>query len=264
MVRGGSRGKPKQSLRDLSREHATSEEVTAVSKAILSASSPIVAAILGATIVEQEMEVLLRKQLKRNDKETWERLTGEAGPLSSFWQKTELGYALKLLDDVVRDHINTIRHIRNAFAHSKKLLDFDHPLILKELRTITPPSKRSKRYKDFRVVADLVGDSNPQPQQAYVELCMFAAIELMRRDTKSIKASVRQLQRKIDKITRPYRPGLDFLGSGLMSGADPKFQGGLGLGLLSYQTFDPKHPTPAPNFETLLGLSKGADDNKDK
>ncbi|MGM4967818.1 MltR family transcriptional regulator [Tardiphaga sp. 1201_B9_N1_1] len=53
---------------------------------------------------------------------------GEA-PLSSFSAKIKIGYALGLYGKIVRDDLDTIRTVRNAFAHSTVHLDFKTPAV---------------------------------------------------------------------------------------------------------------------------------------
>ena len=48
-------------------------------------------------------------------------------PLSSFWAKIQLAYALNLLDDWVYNDLEVIRGIRNSLAHSHGLFSFDTP-----------------------------------------------------------------------------------------------------------------------------------------
>jgi DNA-binding MltR family transcriptional regulator len=51
------------------------------------------------------------------------------GPLSTLSRKIAIGYALGVYGSNMKTDLNFIRQIRNAFAHSKKHLDFDTPEI---------------------------------------------------------------------------------------------------------------------------------------
>jgi hypothetical protein len=242
---GRNRGRKKPHLRDLSRQHATGDESMAVMAAIETAQSPITVAILGAALVEQELETILRKKIKRTDDETWERLTGESGPLGSFWQKAELAYALKLFDDVTRDNLNSIRHIRNAFAHAKRLINFENDLVVRELRTLTiPASRNDARYRVLKRIREHK-ENDISPQKAFANLCEAVAIVLIRRDIRGTAAGTRNKERRIKRLHRlslaaglfTYKPGRDFLDL-------PEFlKGPLGpLGIA--QTFDPEQQEP--------------------
>lgn len=151
-----NRGKSKQKLRDLSRIPPTKEERKAVQQELIENESPIATAILGATIVEMELETELRTRFSRKDDDTWKDLTADGGPLGTFNQKIVAAYGFRILDDVLRDGMDTVRHIRNAFAHSKRLIDFNHELVTRELRLVTlPKGKRSALYKQFLAVRTL-------------------------------------------------------------------------------------------------------------
>jgi hypothetical protein len=49
--------------------------------------------------------------------------------MGSFFASIELGYALGLYGNLLRDDLHTIRTIRNAFAHAMKPLTFDTPQV---------------------------------------------------------------------------------------------------------------------------------------
>lgn len=53
------------------------------------------------------------------------------GPLSTFSAKIKAGYALGVYPQVVRDELDMMRHIRNAFAHATEKLSFkSEPVIM--------------------------------------------------------------------------------------------------------------------------------------
>jgi len=60
-----NRGKTKPKLRDLSEQPLTFEEQGALLDALVAATPPIVTAILGAVMVEHELETSLRRKLPR-------------------------------------------------------------------------------------------------------------------------------------------------------------------------------------------------------
>ena len=187
-----NRGKPKQKLRDLSRIPLTKEERKAVQQALVDNESPIATAILGATIVEMELETELRARFSRKDDDTWKDLISDVGPLGTFNQKIVAAYGFRILDDVLRDGMNTVRQIRNAFAHSKRLIDFNNELVTRELRGVTlPKGKRSALYKQFLAVRTL----REGPRGAYVILCLALAVRFTERRIKRDKARVTRAQR---------------------------------------------------------------------
>jgi DNA-binding MltR family transcriptional regulator len=145
--------KAKLKLRDLSRLQPEFQEARDVRSSVLHKKEhPIATAILGAVMVEHELEKLLRSKFKRKDDETWKMLVADNGPLNSFSSKIVAGYALGIYDKSMRDDLHIVRSIRNAFAHSKKLIQFDHLLIVKELGksstkfTKVEPSRAASEY----------------------------------------------------------------------------------------------------------------------
>lgn len=204
---GGSRGTPKRKIGDISREHASLEEAEHTAKIIMQGVSPIAVAILGLSRVEQELEIILRRQFKRQDKKTWEKLTGSGGPLCTFWNKIEIAYAMKLIDETLRDHLHTIRKIRNAFAHAKKVIAFDDETITDELRSATlPKAKKSTRHKVIARVRKLTLSA----QNAYVELCFIAEQELLKRRARGMAAGRRNAERRLRRMALPPNPGYLF------------------------------------------------------
>ena len=69
-----NRGKPKLKLRDLSRKWPTDEETAALVEHFASNSTPIVTAILGAALLEYELERMLRPRFRRQDEDTWKQM----------------------------------------------------------------------------------------------------------------------------------------------------------------------------------------------
>ena len=187
-----NRGKSKPTLRDLSRVPPTREERIAVRKALLDNESPIATAILGATLVEMELETELRTRFPRKDEDTWKDLTSEVGPLSTFHQKIVAAYGFRILDNVLLDSMNTVRQIRNAFAHSKRLIDFNNKLVTRELKRVTlPKGRRSILYHQFLAVRGF----DEGPRKAYVLLCLALVFRLMDRRHKRSQARVTRAER---------------------------------------------------------------------
>ena len=84
-----------------------------------------VAAIIETTSVEDSLEdAILHKMVKLNNTEYSDLFVGDA-PLGNYGTKIKLGYALGIFGRQTRRDLDTIRWIRNTFAHSGKLLSFD-------------------------------------------------------------------------------------------------------------------------------------------
>jgi DNA-binding MltR family transcriptional regulator len=134
-------------LRDLSRLQLAHDDITALIDAFGEGEHPIATAILGAVLIEHDLEQLLRSKLKHKDDETWAMLIADNGPLNSFYAKIVLGYTLGIYDKRVHGDLHIVRNVRNAFAHSKKLIQFDHPAVVAELRKASRSALPKARWK---------------------------------------------------------------------------------------------------------------------
>jgi hypothetical protein len=225
-----NRGMPKRKLRDLSRQTPTPQELDALIDEMgrtIGNAPPVVTAIFGLAMLDHELESRIRMRLKRKDEETWSKLTDQGGPLSSFYSKMMLGYALGLYDDVFRHNLDICRQIRNAFAHAKKLITFDHELIVDAIKAVKlPAGKRSQYYQSLASVKSMKGGC----QNSYAGLCLVLSTELIRKDTVRLKASSRRWKRKVgtsllaalmasqSRGQQAGVPGGGFLGGGLLGG----------------------------------------------
>ena len=169
MARNRGRAKPK--LRDLSRKILSEREVQEL-LAVLDCprQPPVLTAVYGASIVEYELENLICPRIGRGDPNTWASLTDDRGPLNSFHTKIIMGYALRAFDDAVRENLDIVRTVRNAFAHTRAAsLDFDHALITAELRKIVPIPRARKVIKEL--LQEAQREVEADPAVTYIHLC---------------------------------------------------------------------------------------------
>lgn len=83
------------------------------------------AAILGGVLLDEHLRVLLKSVLI-DDEETLNLLErGENSPLSSFSARIKGAYCMGLISKDVFDDLETIREIRNRFAHQLHGLSFE-------------------------------------------------------------------------------------------------------------------------------------------
>jgi hypothetical protein len=190
-----NRGRPK--LRDLSYHKPTREEENQLLDAAMG-DHPMVAAILGATIVEHQLENSLRERFPKATDETWGTIVSDGGPLCTFDQKITMAFLLGMIDEATRDNLKIIRQIRNAFAHAKKLVDFEHELVRAELTKIKVAKFRKKRHRD---IIELVGSV---PQKVYVILCIIIATQLLRKSNYNWTAKRRRRHKKLSPLTRLF------------------------------------------------------------
>jgi hypothetical protein len=192
-----NRGKPKPKLRDLSVNPLTHEEVNALIDAVGAASTPIAVAILGAVLVEHELEASLRGRLRLPDDKIWEEMVDERGPLSTLARKIAIGHALRLYDPAFRDNLHIVRSVRNAFAHSKRLIDFNHPLVSREIKKIKMPKRQRRKFRN------IAGEA---PQHAYVTLCLRLVSTMIEKRTTAMRRSTKRRRAKL--ATSPFHRAL--------------------------------------------------------
>lgn len=182
-----NRGRHKQKLRDLSLEHASLVEQQETERAMKSGDA-LHAAILGCAMVEQRLESILRSRFKKNDGTTWARLTEDIGPLRSFYAKIWIGYALGIYPSQICDNLQIIRRIRNVFAHSKKLISFDHELIIDELCKIS-------QMKGHKEVCKMIKKSK-SGRWSYLILCQCIATDLLKIENSKLRSRLSRLKQK--------------------------------------------------------------------
>jgi hypothetical protein len=106
-------------------------------------------AILGATFVESQLrELLILKMIKLN-KHDKDYLFDGMAPLSHFSAKIRVGYAFGCFGPITRYDLDVLREIRNAFAHSKRVIRFDMPIVAKQVRK-------------FKCIAEMRDEKNPR------------------------------------------------------------------------------------------------------
>ena len=181
--RGSSKGRQRQTLRDYTRDLPSEKDRVRFREA-MNSPSDLDSAIIQAIEVEYVLESFIISRLYRQDKATIDILCQDNGALGTFFAKIGIGYAMGLFNTETMEYLNTIRRIRNAFAHSRKEISFSTPLIRLELATIKlPANNTSKMFKSIELVRDLATIEGPPEgppegalslagRGAYVILCM--------------------------------------------------------------------------------------------
>lgn len=155
----------KNKLGRLSRHDPSDEQLEAALILLESPDVPdMIAAILGAAVVEYALEAVLKLTFKHHDDATWVRMIDSVGPLRDFQTKIICGFALGLFSEEIRINLNLVRGIRNVFAHSRTHLRFDHPDLGDALNTTRP----IRSGKHLHNVGTLSISAN---KRAYTNLC---------------------------------------------------------------------------------------------
>jgi DNA-binding MltR family transcriptional regulator len=97
--------------------------------------------IVGAAMLEEQLLRALLTKMRPLNAKLKNKLFDGYGPLSSFSAKIDMSYALSTVTKEQHDDLNTVRKIRNDFAHSKSPVNFDSPQIrahFKQFKTAEP------------------------------------------------------------------------------------------------------------------------------
>jgi hypothetical protein len=148
------------------------------------------AVLISASILENALEIVLKSLMRRLTRAEHQALFRGEAPLATFAAKTKLAYAFNVFGSATRRDLDTIREIRNAFAHSRIPFGFH----TKELATLC----------EFLHSADLNLEANPpiefpaeqrkDPKGRYVIACRIIRYHLAIRD---VRAMTRTQRRRI-------------------------------------------------------------------
>jgi DNA-binding MarR family transcriptional regulator len=94
------------------------------------------AAIIAAQVINEHLKALILARFKKlSRKEEKQLFETPNAPLSSFFARIEIAYALAVIADEDRSALHLIRDVRNAFAHRIEPLTFEHHDIAEMVRT---------------------------------------------------------------------------------------------------------------------------------
>lgn len=115
----------KVSLSELTRRELSDGELEAAIAEFHGASDRV-AAVMGAALVEENLAQAITASLENADGAK-ALFQGMGAPLQSLKAKSLAGYALGLFNKKVERDLDTIREIRNQFAHALMSIDFSNP-----------------------------------------------------------------------------------------------------------------------------------------
>lgn len=124
----------RDALRKLSRRVPSRPEIENIMKG-LEKEPDLSAVITGGAIVEAALESLLKSKFRYRDSNLIGQLFLNRGPLMDFHSKIIVAQAFGVLTSPLAQELHSIKSIRNAFAHSKVPLGFEHEPIAREMRS---------------------------------------------------------------------------------------------------------------------------------
>jgi hypothetical protein len=116
------------------------------------------AAIVAASFIERHLELALKARLLR-DEDYLKEMFRSSGPLGSFASKIRMAYLLGICSKETTKDLETIKNIRNAFAHDVLIVDFE----TQRIRDLANNLTYATRNLEIRVV----GEEDIPPQHAF-------------------------------------------------------------------------------------------------
>lgn len=108
-------------------------------------------ALVGAAIVEETLAGALLSRMRPLSEKMKEKLFDGYGPLSTFASRIDVSYALQIITKEMHHDLRIILKIRNAFAHSVSVLDFNSPEIREFFTAFKAFDARTASYLDFYI-----------------------------------------------------------------------------------------------------------------
>lgn len=124
--------KRSQRLRDLIRDFPPPDDVKLILEEMASESDRS-AALIGAALLDTALGTLLKQAMKVKQTQLTSRLFENRGALSDFGSRVAVGVAFGIITETMAEELDTVRSIRNVFAHSVRKLTFETAAIKSEL-----------------------------------------------------------------------------------------------------------------------------------
>ena len=102
----------------------------------LSNSSDVAAIVVGVSYVDTSLASLLSKRLLKSSVSD-RILDSRSGVLGTFSARTDMSYALALIDKPMYQELKTLGELRNEIAHSHYELNFSSPSIIEHCSRLT-------------------------------------------------------------------------------------------------------------------------------
>ena len=131
-----ARGVKQMALSDISKQLPTEDQIENYLDLLLDESDRG-AAIMASGFAEQALQTAICSRVADHGetvRKSW--FEGDNAPFATFSAKIQLGMALGIYADKMRDQLITIKNIRNQFAHCSVPLDFSHPAIVGAVRSL--------------------------------------------------------------------------------------------------------------------------------
>jgi len=118
---------------------------------------------LGAFLDSILEYVLASKMRPQATEDEFEEAFASNGPLGSFSSKIKVAYLFQLIDEPLKNQLETIREMRNACAHAKRPISFANPELANVGKRILHPHGSFRRQ----------GETPADIRSAFTAECMF-------------------------------------------------------------------------------------------
>ena len=146
--------------------------------------------MLGALCVQDVLNSLILSRLERRDTDTAEELTSRDGPLYSFASAILLAYGMGLIEKEVKTRLDTIRRVRNAFAHAYRPVSFKTTSIADACHSLRKP--RTAHPDGI--------DKGSAARHDYLAAVFSECGKMARSSEKHLGSEVRKLKRQLKKL----------------------------------------------------------------
>jgi hypothetical protein len=162
-------------LKELSRAELNLGDLHRIEEELFGIEGDRALVISSVAFLEGALDRLHRSRLRQDlSKEELSRIFDFEGTLGSFSSKILMAYALNIIGPISRDNLDLLRHLRNAFAHSRRPLRFDMPEISNACDKLTivdaPQSFPPVGYLKKRPVGNL-GSADFHSKTRFVTAC---------------------------------------------------------------------------------------------
>lgn len=154
---------------------ATPEEFDEI-LAELSNGSDRSAAILSAAYVEMSLRFAVFSRFVKMGPQEARKLASQSGPLSSFSQTIDVGFAVGLYGPVIRRNLHKIREVRNLFAHRFLPISFDYSEVQKLVSEIDYRKNDMSHNVDLMIARH--GPSSSRERELFIEACRMIVVDV--------------------------------------------------------------------------------------
>lgn len=117
------------SLKNLLKKTPTVEDINAAIAEVRT-DGPRGSVLLGCALIEDVLRGLILQRTISLKSAEYDQLFRGNGPLASFSAKIKLAYALHFIGPETRADLDKLRELRNAFAHTQLILNFETPEVV--------------------------------------------------------------------------------------------------------------------------------------